>query len=90
MQVEVIDPVEDYLALLKEVFDFDMLRKFIARPDFSLVFDAMHAVTGAYAEPIFVEQLGAPSSAVRCVSAISWASLLTVITPEPRQNEEVE
>jgi phosphoglucomutase len=71
VQVEVIDPVEDYLALLKEVFDFDMLHKFIVRPDFSLVFDAMHAVTGAYAEPIFVEQLGAPVEAVRSVSAIT-------------------
>ena len=70
MQVEVIDPVEDYLALLQEVFDFDMLRNFIARPDFSLVFDALHAVTGAYAGPILVEKLGAPQSAVRYAVAL--------------------
>ena len=67
MQVEVIDPVEDYLALLQEVFDFDLLRNFVARPDFSIVFDALHAVTGAYAGPILCEKLGAPHSAVRCV-----------------------
>ena len=64
-QVEVIDPVEDYLALLEEVFDFNMLRKFITREDFSLEFDAMHAVTGAYAGPILVDALGAPASSIR-------------------------
>ncbi len=71
MQVEVIDPVEDYLALLQEVFDFDLLRNFIARPDFSIVFDALHAVTGAYAGPILCEKLGAPQSAVRCAVPVS-------------------
>jgi phosphoglucomutase len=45
-EVEVVDCVSDYLAVLKEVFDFDMLKAFVSRPDFSMVFDAMHAVTG--------------------------------------------
>lgn len=45
-EVEVVDPVSDYLATLKEVFDFGMLKAFVSRPDFSMVFDAMHAVTG--------------------------------------------
>lgn len=45
-EVEVVDPVADYMATLKEVFDFDMLKKFVTRSDFSMVFDAMHAVTG--------------------------------------------
>jgi phosphoglucomutase len=40
------------------VFDFPALRAFMTRPDFSLVFDAMHAVTGAYANPLFVGELG--------------------------------
>jgi len=48
-EVEVIDPVADYLASLKEVFDFGMLRQFVSRSDFSMVFDAMHAVTGRLA-----------------------------------------
>ena len=46
------------LLLLQEVFDFPALRKFVARPDFSFTFDALHAVTGAYAEPLFVDELG--------------------------------
>jgi phosphoglucomutase len=46
-EVEVVDPIADYLATLKEVFDFGMLKAFVTRSDFSMVFDAMHAVTGA-------------------------------------------
>lgn len=70
MQVEVVDPVADYIATLREVFDFALLRDFLARPDFSLVFDAMHAVTGAYAGPILVDALGAPASSILCASRL--------------------
>jgi hypothetical protein len=63
--VEVVDPVDDYLVVLKSVFDFPMLKAFISRPDFSLVFDAMHAVTGPYANRILVQELGAPASSVK-------------------------
>ena len=62
--VEVVDPVADYLACLREVFDMDALKAFVSRPDFSMRFDAMHAVTGAYAGPILCDVLGAPASAV--------------------------
>ncbi|KAG4998295.1 Phosphoglucomutase, chloroplastic [Glycine max] len=57
--VEVIDPVSDYLELLETVFDFQLIRGLLSRPDFRFIFDAMHAVTGAYAKPIFVDKLGA-------------------------------
>ncbi|XVE64134.1 hypothetical protein DITRI_Ditri07aG0077500 [Diplodiscus trichospermus] len=56
--VEVIDPVSDYLELMECVFDFQLIRSLL-RSDFRFVFDAMHAVTGAYAKPIFVDKLGA-------------------------------
>ncbi|XP_024525074.1 phosphoglucomutase, chloroplastic isoform X2 [Selaginella moellendorffii] len=62
--VEVIDPVSDYLELLKSVFDFPLLKSLLSRSDFSFKFDAMHAVTGAYAEPIFVDVLGAKKGSV--------------------------
>ena len=52
--VEVVDPVSDYLAALKAVFDFPALKAFAARPGFGLRFDALHAVTGPYARRIFV------------------------------------
>ncbi|KAG2487252.1 hypothetical protein HYH03_014094 [Edaphochlamys debaryana] len=63
-EVEVVDPAADYLAVLQEVFDFNLLRGFLGRRDFSLVFDAMHAVTGPYARRILVEELGAPPECV--------------------------
>lgn len=53
--VEVIDPVEDYLRLLKDIFNFRALRSFLARPDFKFTFDAMHGVAGPYAKRIFVQ-----------------------------------
>ncbi len=65
VQVEVIDSVTDYLATLKEVFDFPTLKEFVGRKDFSFCFDAMNAVTGAYAAPIFVNELGADKSVVK-------------------------
>lgn len=65
VQVEVIDSVADYLATLKEVFDFPTIKQFVGRKDFSFCFDAMHAVTGAYAAPIFVDELGADKSVVK-------------------------
>lgn len=64
-EVEVVDNTVDYFKTLKEVFDFDMLRKFVARSDFSFVFDALHAVTGAYAGPLFVKELGASKDAIK-------------------------
>nr|GMD52026.1 phosphoglucomutase, chloroplastic [Ipomoea batatas] len=66
--VEVVDPVGDYLELMQEVFDFSLIRDLLSRPNFRFVFDAMHAVTGAYAKPIFVDMLGAsPESIVNGV-----------------------
>lgn len=66
--VEVIDPVADYLDQLKEVFDFPLLKSFVSRPDFSMTYDALHAITGVYAKPILVDELGAPESALtNCV-----------------------
>lgn len=62
--VEVVDPVSDYMELLESVFDFELIRTFITRPDFRFKFDAMHAITGAYAKPIFVDQLGANADSI--------------------------
>ncbi|KAL5976554.1 hypothetical protein ACLOJK_020887 [Asimina triloba] len=62
-KVEVIDPVSDYLELMESVFDFELIKSLISRSDFRFTFDAMHAVTGAYAKPIFVDRLrAAPGS----------------------------
>jgi phosphoglucomutase len=50
------------------VFDFEALKAFLARPDFKFTFDAMFAITAAYAKPLFVDELGAGEEALRsCV-----------------------
>ncbi|RVW46104.1 Phosphoglucomutase, chloroplastic [Vitis vinifera] len=62
--VEVVDPVSDYLELLENVFDFQLIKGLLSRSDFRFTFDAMHAVTGAYAKPIFVDKLGASPDSI--------------------------
>jgi phosphoglucomutase len=64
MRVSVIDPVADYAELLESLFDFDRIAALLARPDFRMRFDAMHAVTGPYARAILENRLGAPAGTV--------------------------
>ena len=61
--LEIIDGVNDYSNLMQKVFDFDQISAFL-KNDFSLVFDAMNAVTGPYAKNIFVEKMGLESNCV--------------------------
>ena len=63
MAVEVVDPVEDYAALMGELFDFDAIRGLLSS-GFNVRFDAMHAVTGPYAKAILEGALGAPDGSV--------------------------
>ena len=63
MDVEIVDCVDDYAALMQSLFDFDRIRDWIKKGH-SLRFDAMHAVTGPYAERLFVDLLGAPAGSV--------------------------
>jgi phosphoglucomutase len=63
MTVEVVDPVEDYAALMERLFDFDAIRD-LFRGGFTMAFDAMHAVTGPYAREILENRLGAPAGTV--------------------------
>ncbi len=63
MQVDVIDAVVDYAGLMQSLFDFDAIRDLLAG-DFSMAFDAMHAVTGPYAKAIIEGELGAPAGTV--------------------------
>ena len=64
MSVEVIDGVDDFMALMQQLFNFDEI-KALLRNDFPLAFDAMHAVTGPYATRILEGLLGAPAGSVR-------------------------
>ncbi|TCD55856.1 alpha-D-glucose phosphate-specific phosphoglucomutase [Synechococcus sp. BS56D] len=64
MNVEVIDGVDDFVELMQQLFDFDRIGALI-RSDFPLAFDAMHAVTGPYAQRLLEGLLGAPAGSVR-------------------------
>eukprot|EP00456_Euglypha_rotunda_P033508 TRINITY_DN25921_c0_g1_i1.p1 TRINITY_DN25921_c0_g1~~TRINITY_DN25921_c0_g1_i1.p1 ORF type:complete len:168 (+),score=38.13 TRINITY_DN25921_c0_g1_i1:158-661(+) len=44
MVIQVIDAAKSYVDLMKSIFDFPALKKFVQRKDFSLVYDAMHGV----------------------------------------------
>ena len=63
MDVEIIDPVADYAALMETLFDFAAIKQMIAG-GFRLSFDAMHAVTGPYAKEILERRLGAAEGSV--------------------------
>jgi phosphoglucomutase len=64
--VQVIDPTKDYVTYLKEIFDFDLIRKFINEEEnFTVLFDALNGITGPYGHKIFVEELGLPESSVQ-------------------------
>ncbi|MED5164983.1 MAG: alpha-D-glucose phosphate-specific phosphoglucomutase [Cyanobacteriota bacterium] len=64
MAVDVIDGVEDYVELMQKLFDFGRIKDLITT-DFPVVFDAMHAVTGPYAQRLLEGLLGAPTGTVR-------------------------
>ncbi|KAI8994415.1 hypothetical protein BC832DRAFT_569362 [Gaertneriomyces semiglobifer] len=65
LTVEVVDSVSDYVELMKEIFDFNMLRDFFkSRPSFRVLFDSMHGVTGPYNRRLLVDELGLPTSSV--------------------------
>jgi phosphoglucomutase len=63
LEVEVVDPVENYVTMLKSIFDFDMIKSYLhshpsqgAKP--SVLFDALNGVTGPYGRAIFIDALG--------------------------------
>lgn len=63
MEIEIIDPVKDYVEMMENIFDFPAIKKLFA-DGFSMRYDAMNAVTGPYATRIFEEILGAPEGSV--------------------------
>lgn len=66
--IEVIDAVSDYADLMESLFDFPKLRALLSGGQFSMCFDALHAVTGPYAIEIFERRLGAPAGSTQnCV-----------------------
>jgi len=66
--VDVFDSASDYVNLMKSIFDFQSIQKLLTSPKFTFCYDALHGVAGAYAQRIFVEELGADESCLlNCV-----------------------
>ena len=63
MEVEIIDPVNDYAELMESLFDFKAIKELFAS-EFRMRFDAMHAITGPYAHEILENRLGATAGTV--------------------------
>ena len=64
LTISVINTVTDYAQLMTEIFDFTLLKEVIKNKSVNLCFDAMHAVTGPYAQYILESMLEAPSGSV--------------------------
>ena len=63
-QIDVIDSVSDYADLMESLFDFPLIKSHLADGNFTMMFDAMNAVTGPYAKEILENRLGAPAKTV--------------------------
>ncbi|XP_078074532.1 phosphoglucomutase-1 isoform X1 [Mustelus asterias] len=66
--VEIVDSVEAYTTMLRNIFDFSALKELLSGPNqLKIRLDAMHGVMGPYVKKILCEELGAPAnSAVNC------------------------
>ncbi len=64
LTITIIDPVTDYAELMQSIFDFNLLKQSIGSGYITLLFDAMHAITGPYARRILVDMLGATPDSV--------------------------
>ncbi|NXT23128.1 PGM1 protein, partial [Syrrhaptes paradoxus] len=66
--VEIVDSVEAYANMLRNIFDFNALKELLSgKNHLKIRIDAMHGVVGPYVKKILCEELGAPAnSAVNC------------------------
>ena len=61
LTIEVVDPVVDYVSMMKSLFDFPLLTSFLSGAGARrILVDALHGVGGPYARAIFCGELGAP------------------------------
>lgn len=54
--VEIIDPVEEWMRVMKRCFDFDIIKKLLSRNDFKMLYDGMFGVAGPYAKSLFIDE----------------------------------
>ncbi|QLQ78124.1 hypothetical protein HG537_0A03710 [Torulaspora globosa] len=66
--IDVVDTTKAYVEFLREIFDFDLIKKFVdsqrKTKNWKLLFDGLNGVTGPYGKAIFVDELGLPENEV--------------------------
>ncbi|XP_065657575.1 phosphoglucomutase-1 isoform X2 [Hydra vulgaris] len=62
--VEVIDSVEDYVAMVKSIFDFERLKDLLSSGEFKVIANGMNGVTGPYLKQILCKELNLPESSI--------------------------
>ena len=68
LEVEIIHSTTDYVKMLKDIFDFDLIKSFLKEhPDFKVLFDGLSGVTGSYGVDIFEKELGIKNSTQNCI-----------------------
>uniref|UniRef100_A0A8C7ZGB0 Phosphoglucomutase 1 n=1 Tax=Oryzias sinensis TaxID=183150 RepID=A0A8C7ZGB0_9TELE len=69
LTVEIVDSVESYANLLRNIFDFAALKDLLSGENpIRVRIDAMHGVLGPYVKRILCKELGCPAiSAINCV-----------------------
>jgi len=58
--VEVVDSTDEYFDLMKQLFDFDMIKKFLNDTQKEILLDSMNGVTGPYCSRL-AKELGLPA-----------------------------
>ncbi|KAK5692565.1 Phosphoglucomutase-2 [Elasticomyces elasticus] len=68
IEIEVVHSTEDYVEMLKDIFDFDLIKSFLKEhSDFKVLFDGLHGVTGSYGIDIFEKEFGLKNATQNCV-----------------------
>ena len=67
LRIEVIDSVSPYISLLRDIFDFGVIRDLLSS-DFGFCYDGLSGVTGPYARSLFVDELGVDISCLRNIA----------------------
>lgn len=63
-RIAVIDPIANYMEVIKDSFDFGLLKETLQQEQFKIIVDCMNGVTGPYAKHIFLEKFRCPTETV--------------------------
>ncbi|PSN52675.1 Phosphoglucomutase-1 [Blattella germanica] len=90
-KVNIINPECDYVRLMKDIFDFQVIKNFLEgkefRQPFNIIIDSRNGVTGPYVEQIFGKELGVHSS---CIFRTIPLSDFSGLHPDPNASYSTE